>query len=177
MTPKEKLISHSDFTEEIENYVRESHNYERGCELIFKHREFIKQPLELWMFIPCDEKGNVLEEPESLKGFYETHSEGMIQESKLRKQYYEAKDRVLFDCGVKIDTSSYRSTKRMLIDLDCKGGFRLFNRHIFHDGDIEEKFLPNFTEIPTIEYLVKYNLTLTESAIKQLGQELEIKQQ
>lgn len=46
---------------------------------------FVKQPLELWMFIPCDEKGNVLEEPESLKGFYETHSEGMIQESKLRK--------------------------------------------------------------------------------------------
>ena len=153
-----KLMSMVAYVDYIWNYA--GYTDTEKLLLIAKYANFLKQTLELWMFIPC--VGN---EPFD----YSKHG--------LKEDFEKAKDRVLFDCGVKIDTSSYRSTKRMLIDLDFKGGFRLFNRHIFHNGDIEEKFLPNFTEIPTIEYLVKYNLTLTESAIKQLGQELEIKQQ
>lgn len=30
---------------------------------IERYAKFLKQPIELWMFVPCDEDGNVLEEP------------------------------------------------------------------------------------------------------------------
>lgn len=32
-----------------------------------KFADFIKQPLTLGMFVPCDENGNILEEPEQFK--------------------------------------------------------------------------------------------------------------
>ena len=31
-------------------------------ERAFKYASFLKQPLELWMFVPCDEEGNVLKQ-------------------------------------------------------------------------------------------------------------------
>ena len=33
---------------------------------IYKYANFLSQKLELCMFVPCDEKGNVLEEPTEL---------------------------------------------------------------------------------------------------------------
>ena len=136
-----KLISMTDFV--LEQEIINGGFGQDEIDKVWEYANFLKQPLELWMFIPCDEKGNVLEEPESLKGFYETHSDGMIQEAKLRKQYYEAKDRVLFE-GFQIST---------------KGSISIRLNNIEH-------ILAGFK---SIEELVKYNLTLTESAIKQLG--------
>lgn len=68
-----------------------------GC---FKYANFLKQKLQLWMFLPCklvDGVWVVLEEPESLKGYYETDTEGMRQEAVLRKEYQEAKYRCIFN--------------------------------------------------------------------------------
>ena len=31
---------------------------------IFKYAKFLKKPLKLEMFVPCDEDGNILEEPD-----------------------------------------------------------------------------------------------------------------
>jgi hypothetical protein len=123
-------------------------------ERILKYAKFLKLPLQLGFFIPCDDEGNVLEEPNR-----STHTNEECE------QYQQAKERVIFDC-VKIDNSHYKDTKRVLIDLDCQGGFRLYNKHIYHDGTIEEKFLPNFSKTPTIEYLIQFNLTITPNAVK-----------
>jgi len=54
-----------------------------------QYANFLKQPLELWMFVPCDEDGNVLEK--SCEVF----------DDKCRycacREYQKAKERVLFD--------------------------------------------------------------------------------
>ena len=61
----------------------ESHNQ------IVNYANFLKQPLKLEMFVPCDDNGNVLE---GIIG------NGMIHNySEKVKQYEQAKDKVLFD--------------------------------------------------------------------------------
>jgi hypothetical protein len=49
------------------------------------------------MFIPCNDVGEILEEPESLKGFYETDKNGMLEEKKCREEYKKALDEIIFD--------------------------------------------------------------------------------
>ena len=68
---------------------------------IVKYANFLSRPLELWMFVPCDEEGNVLEEPtdkklNDLAGYFATHKEQEEAEDWIG-QYQKAKDRVLFD--------------------------------------------------------------------------------
>lgn len=83
------LISMVDFVEEIKDYVHESHNNERGLELIFNYSEFLKQPLTLGMFVSCDEEGDVLEEPNP-----DNYNWGYLDELKI---YNKAKEKVLFE--------------------------------------------------------------------------------
>lgn len=61
-----KLINMSDFVLEQEKIVDNSGDYrifKKAFNFCEKYAKFIKQPLELWMVVPCDEDGNVLEEP------------------------------------------------------------------------------------------------------------------
>ena len=51
--PKDKNLHKTNWSLEFEKYSK----------LIIRYAEFLKQPLKLEMFIPCDENGNVLEEP------------------------------------------------------------------------------------------------------------------
>lgn len=63
------------------------------AQLMIIYANFLKQPLELWMFVPCNEDGNVLEEPE----FSEPNNESEIGNyDELRYQYQQAKERCLF---------------------------------------------------------------------------------
>ena len=56
---------------------------------LITYKDFLKQSLELWMFVPCDENGNVLED---------IIGNGMIHNySEKVKQYEQAKDKVLFE--------------------------------------------------------------------------------
>ena len=87
------LKSIESFIEDVEDYVHESKNYQRGFKLIVERKDFGKRPLELGMFIPCDKYGNVLKKP-SRKGA----GGGMLN---LEMQYQEAKERVIFE-GCKI---------------------------------------------------------------------------
>ena len=48
------------------------------------YSKFLKQPLELWMFVPCDDNGNVLKEP-------------IINDSIKIWTYQQAKERCLFE--------------------------------------------------------------------------------
>ena len=54
-----KLISMTDFVLNSYEHFKSPTLFE---ETVFKYATFLKQPLKLGMFVPCDEKGNVLED-------------------------------------------------------------------------------------------------------------------
>lgn len=136
----EKLIGMTDFVlngQETADYIK----LYNGC---FKYAKFLKQPLELSMFVPCDKDGNVLEEPDA--DYYMNVTE------KELKEYQEAKERVLFkdiEC-IKAKHSECYSIVRISKSMSVIN-------------------YPKFWTNNIIEDLIKYNLKLTESAKKQIG--------
>ena len=63
---------------------------------------FLKQPLKLEMFVPCDEDGNVLEEPINYKTWAELHFNNGKKEKGTygfleHEKYQQAKEKVLFE--------------------------------------------------------------------------------
>ena len=58
-----KLISMVDFC--LEQRKTHTGDFEDYCDLICRYAKFIKQPLALWMFVPCDENGNVIPDKEN----------------------------------------------------------------------------------------------------------------
>ncbi len=88
-----KLISMTDFVLQEKtggqqvNSITSQLYYE--LRIIKKYADFLKQPLKLEMFVPCDDNGNVLED---------IIGNGMIHNySEKLKQHEQAKDKVLFD--------------------------------------------------------------------------------
>lgn len=138
----DKLISNTDFG----FYVRELDiNDHKKLELRENYDLFLKQPLTLGMFIPCDMDGNVLKEPErrcGLVGYDEQHYD--FDDDELR-EYQEAKDRVLFK-GLTIDS--------------------IFDSHWYFLNDNND--LVGAERSKSVEYLVGLDLILTESAKKQI---------
>jgi len=140
-----KLVSSRQFGEEIEfqNYTDSEYRKLRNA-----YDAFLKQPLTLGMFVPCDLDGNVLEEPEKWANFLEYSS---VKVPNLKPELYDyakAKERVLFD------------------------GFKICNRiesvKCVENGDFHFSYESAIKNGETVESLVKYNLTLTESAIKEI---------
>ena len=144
-----KLISMTDFVLQIEKHkpfepFKEAvDTYIERFWLINKYANFLKQPLTLGMFVPCDEKWNVLEEPIEQIGGVELYS----------KRYNEAKESVLFEgfslCD-RIDKEDLNEKNLCIVCNDVHFSFSI----------LKEK---------NIEYLVIENLTLIESAIKQIN--------
>jgi hypothetical protein len=119
------LISMSDFVVEMRKNKKKDNGLRFwACE---KYVKFLKQPLELWMFVPCDEDGNVLEEPELYNEVCE---------------YQKAKERCFFE--------GFEYKKAL---------FFTENKELFWHGKLHGN----------VESLTKYNLKLTQTAIKQLG--------
>lgn len=82
------LIPMIDFVSQIQDYVHESRNYERGCKLIFNYLNFLKEPIKLWMFLPCDENDEIMLMPGS--GPIYTHSK------EYEIKWRESNDKCLF---------------------------------------------------------------------------------
>lgn len=164
-----KLISMTDYVSEIEDYVEQSRNNERACELMFRYKDFLKQPLTLGMFVPCDQSGNVLEDMGVVNRDHYFNEEGgniyLYQFNRRnRKKYLEAKERVLFK-GLEIFKDKYHQTERTIYNIN---DFRVGILFKYHSGKEEFKFQLADNN-STIEDLVKYGFELTESAIKSLG--------
>lgn len=107
---------------------------------ITNYANFLKQPLILGMFIPTDENGNVLEEPDlSLYEDYENRNEY----DKQYQQYQQAKYRVIFE------------------------GFELINDELINNGILF--WVGKFDGNETIENCIASNLTITETAVKKYG--------
>ena len=105
---------------------------------------FLEQQLKLEMFVPCDEEGDILEEPTD----YEKRLLNMMTEYNDEVYtYYQAKVKVLFEGFEITDETEF---------LISKYGFSLYFNQI-------EDF--------NIEHLLTWSneIQLTESAIKQIG--------
>lgn len=132
-----KLMSMTDYV--LENYNKV---YCEGDCIVFTNKcetyaNFLKQPLELWMFIPC--VGN---EPFD----YSKHG--------LKEDFEKAKDRVLFE-GIEVKSGKANHLKELYIN----------NNFLFTYNSSSECFLIVGS---TIEDLIEYKLTLSQSSIKQL---------
>ena len=120
--------------------------YHPTREQIVNYAKFIDTPLKLENFIVCDEEGDILEEPTN----YEMRLLNMMTEYNDEVYtYYQAKEKVLFE-GIEFRTNG--GVNFLTIKEDT---------FAFHDFNIKFKNL-------TVEFLVQYNLQLTESAIKQI---------
>lgn len=137
---KDELVhSGENWRDFLEKYARITKSY----------ADFLKQPLQLGFFVPCDENGSVLRVP----------NEKLYQEFRLlypllsdwksyKEEYQKAKEKVLFEGFEYIETENY---------------FFVFN---------EEKLVrlqrSNF-KTETVEFISGQEVELTPTAIKQIG--------
>lgn len=107
---------------------------------------FLKQPLTLGMFVPCDENGNVLEEPKLQSELLIVINDFMDK----MKVYNEAKERVLF--------KEFKFIEKW-------GGFHRIEH--FSGNTLMVRYNH---PISSVEWLIKkmLEIELTDSAIKQI---------
>lgn len=143
--------------QKMTDFVLEQSKKIMNCELthlesysqIVDCANFLKQPLKLEMFVPCDKYGNVLEE--KLVENYENDFGLYSDFRRYNKEYNEAKKKVLFE-GFKI----YKYTKDCIIK-DNKIIFEWLGNRFSHTGTTIESLT-----------LLHDNFYLTPNAIKQL---------
>lgn len=160
------IAEHSDWLFSQHIYIDEKWSLHR------QRVDFGKQPLALWMFVPCQLVGNEfanwqpMEEPKE-KDFWEsmprrngkrawnTHCD--LFEIAL-KECQQAKDRVLFDGFFNV-TDTIVSAKNISINF-------IDGKIYLTDFDFE---YPQVSIISTIEDIVKYKPLLTATAQKKIG--------
>ena len=139
-----KLISMTDFVLEQGKKPNNSDFRERFFVKVLNYANFLKQPLTLGMFVPCDNDGNVLEIPTK-----ENSNDTIDHDTKLM-DYNDAKSKVLFNgfnsalnsenCQISVINNSFRASI------------------------IYERYYPSQQEkVKTIEDLIPYNLDLVIS--------------
>lgn len=145
-----KLVSMVDYVKRKHiSVIKEVITEKQFVNQVTNYANFLNRPLEISMFVPCDEEGNVLEQPSNNWSYPmgSLNSDNKQRGKDLRK-YNEAKERVLFK------------------------GFKYFdNEGAYYTTNYDSCFLYHYelnNEEITIEDLITNNLTLTESAIKQL---------
>ena len=132
-----KLISMTDFVLEQN---KPGIPYLTAIDKCINYAKFLKQPLKLEMFIPCDDKGNVLK-----FDYPQNNAFDEIAQLNFEKQYQREKEKVLFEGFSPADNS-----------FDFKTNHRLFRVKDY-------KTIEDFIKENRVE------LILTESAIKNLG--------
>lgn len=148
------LQSMTDFVLEQKKALKQAkfgmEKYYESMDKSIKYAEFLKQPLQLGFFVPCDLLGNVLEKPMYFdkweSGIRENVSwEGWKTECEI---YQQAKERVLFK-GFRLIANSNIP--------------RIENGHCVI-------FLEDIAKMKIEDLLQKWDaLELTENAIKQIG--------
>jgi hypothetical protein len=106
-----ELISMTDF---VLNETNRPTTLSESFQKCVTYANFLKQTLKLEMFVPIDEDGNVLEEPEQFKEWiksdhYFNASESVTHECRM---YKKAKAKVLFE-GIDLDTAKYHCERNV----------------------------------------------------------------
>lgn len=153
-----KLISMTDFVLErnqrMQNGLVRRINSEYNK--IIHYANFLKQPLTLGMFVPCDLDGNFLEESIN----YDAYKMGISEKDFHYNfvdclEYQEAKDMVLFE--------GFHSFMNNV----SNGTFEI-SLETYWFSDIQENGIC-FGQAKTLEDLIPFSLILTESAKKKIG--------
>ena len=142
-----KLIS---CTDKVIELVKEDFNNGEYPKFNFRDKvnnyaNFLKQPLTLSMFVPCDDDGNVLSNPK----------DSTLQYQKRIDKYQQAKERVVFE-GFE--------------DRYSESGYQVSNENIlivFYDAGYIVTYKACFDyKTETIESVIQFNLTITPTAVK-----------
>lgn len=157
----ERLISLREFIVEPK-YWKDTEHFDNHdvLSLIISYANFLSQPLTISMFVPCDEEGNVLSEPD-----IENFDNGVGVEydnfEHYKNRYNAEKEKVLFDVQNIPDDSFNFIYYFDLPDTD--------NECFCFDTSTKNWAIEG-SEIysATIENLVKYGLQLTPTAQKQI---------
>ncbi len=156
-----KLISLSKKVDELKSTLT---NYQDKVEWnkeisilqkIFEHNDLIKQEPKLWMFIRCDKKGNVLEEPKHFIEWLSEYNKGFIHEydGQIMKQYQQALERVIFkDFKLESQSSAAVSVSNKNVEIIF---FKDVNLVALYDDDLELEI-----RIRNLEGLTEYGLEL-----------------
>jgi hypothetical protein len=109
-----KLISMTDYVITIEKGMLSTADISKEkLSLIVGYAKFLKQPLTLGMFVPCDENGKVLIDP--------SKNLNLINPDFKHVQYKEAQERVLFEGFNHIEGGVYSEYEVIKIkDIECK---------------------------------------------------------
>ena len=136
-----KLISMTDFVLDQNREPKSQNEQSIAFYYCCNYAKFIKQSLELWMFVPCDENGNVFENK-----FYPSSMSFSNDANIYSEKYQQAKERCLFEGWNIVDKID------ATICIENESKHRLF--------------LPNCMAIEDIIYT---DMQLTQTAIKQLS--------
>lgn len=122
------------------------------------YAQFLSQPLQLSMFVPCDLEGNVLSDPNDKNcGGCET----ACDDCELKHNAWnEVRELVLFE-GFEWNTAEFCDERMLELENESKV-YLLYDCEDKNFQDSEDNY------IKTIEDLIKYNLTLTPSAITKI---------
>ena len=136
-----KLISMTDFVLSHEKKGMQNTDRHLRFGSILRYAHFLKQPLTLGMFVPCDEDGNVLDcEPVNLGMMKGNFSDIYLRDNYI---YGQAKERVLFE------------------GFDIKDGLSITDENsILHPFWNYDGVWEISKGLKTIEDLIPYNLTL-----------------
>ena len=159
-----KLISMTDFVSIFYNDLKSEHkvnwSFDQICNKIFNYTNFLKQPLNLGMFVPCDEDGNVLEEPIVSEHLLDRFSQQPVKDENTPEayRYRKAKEKVLFE--------GFKLVRFIEKENPCYVVSNGENEVTFHIG------LYNFSKgvrfANTVEDLIPIQPILTKSVIKQI---------
>ena len=75
----------------MENYP----SHENALSWIYNYATFLKKPLKLEMFVPCDDEGNILEEPKIEEEDIDEHTTQIF--AQYQYDLDKAKEKVLFE--------------------------------------------------------------------------------
>lgn len=120
----------------------------------YNYAKFLKQPLGLGMFIPCDENDNILEFPNILDHKYSGTDVNNFEPD--LKEFQQAKEKVIFK-NFKVNYFDLGGSP-----IDKNSSFEIMSNDNIQICIYKSKpdyFIWNFR---TIEDLVKYNLELTK---------------
>ena len=92
------LIPMTNFVNNVGN--RENYpTHEKALSWIYNYATFLKKPLKLEMFVPCDDEGNILEEPKIEEEDIDEHTTQIF--AQYQYDFDKSKEKVLFE-GFKI---------------------------------------------------------------------------
>jgi hypothetical protein len=104
-----KLINMTDFVlKETNSTTTLSESFEKCV----TYAKFLKQPLKLEMFVPCDENSKMLNEPSCMYIYKTQCFECTADEMYRCRKYLEAKEKVLFK-GIDLDTAKYHCNRNV----------------------------------------------------------------